>query len=153
MSKILNICLQNNLHKKEQIYTVNCKLLIFCAKKLGHWVEGWVEGWWSRVKDCLQQSKNTILTLNSESLYNGYPNLLVSDLQLLAIWFGDPNCLSLESSDKPNNLMFDNMKFFYIHQPKSNQILKLTLDSLTGTFIKMSQGELTLFWHLIIWPN
>ena len=42
---------------KEQIQTVNRQSLIFCAKKLGHWMGGWMGGCWSRVKDCLQQSK------------------------------------------------------------------------------------------------
>ena len=28
----------------EQIQTVNWQSLIFCAKKLGHWMDGWMGG-------------------------------------------------------------------------------------------------------------
>ena len=41
---------------------------------------------------------DTISTLKSKSSYNGCPISIESDFEWSAIRFGEPNCLSLESS-------------------------------------------------------
>ena len=81
---------------KEQIYTVNCQLLLFCAKKygagwMGGWMGGWVDGWMGvkaglRIAYSNQKTYDTIehiLTSSHKTKLSRKPWFLKSTFRLL----------------------------------------------------------------------
>ena len=53
-----------DLHHLGAILYSKMPVALFWSKKVWHWMEGrmggWMDGWFSRVKDCLQQSKRDL---------------------------------------------------------------------------------------------